>query len=138
MAEAAGSSGAEGFELRVLGAAHAVCRLEPAASLPAWARPAPDAILSVTRTDRELSVVCAESIVPTEVRSSRGWRVLMLTADLEHSLTGVLVSLAAPLAEAGVPIFAISSFDTDSLLVPGAELGRALDALRAAGHRPAG
>ncbi len=57
---------------------------------------------------------------------------------LDHSLTGILASLAVPLAAAGVPIFALSTFDTDYVLVPADRLGDAADALRAAGHQIAG
>lgn len=123
-----------GLELRTLAAPHAICRLGPAAPLPDWPAPSPDAILSVTRTERELSIVCAERVVPARLPASRGWRALMVAAELEHSLTGVLASLATPLAAAAVPIFAISSFDTDYVLVPGAELSEAVEALEQAGH----
>lgn len=111
----------------------AVCRLPPAAAIPAWALgPAP--LLSITRTAEELSVLCAESAVPAGVQAEAGWRALKVRGPLDFSLTGILAALAVPLAQAGMPIFAVSSYDTDAVLVPQARLEQALAALRACGH----
>ena len=122
------------FELELLDPVHAICRLDAAAEVPSWAFQAPGALFSVTRSDDELSIVCADWMPPPGVERSRDWRALRVSGTLEHSLTGVLVSLAAPLAEAGIPIFAISSFDTDYLLVPEPALEPAIAALGGAGH----
>ncbi len=81
-------------------------------------------------------MVCAESVVPPEVGHQGGWRCLAVRGPLAFDETGVLAALAAPLARAAVPIFALSTFDTDYLLVPATHLERALTALREAGHRP--
>jgi len=86
----------------------------------------------------ELSVVCADAAVPDGVRAERGWRALTVVGPLDLALTGVLASLAVPLAEAGVAIFAIATFDTDYLLVRRERLSDAVTALRAAGHRVIG
>jgi hypothetical protein len=86
------------------------------------------------RTAAELSVVCEEGAVPDAVRAQRGWRALEVSGPLDLAMTGVLASLAVPLADAGVPIFAVSTYDTDYVLVPGARLHDAVTALRAAGH----
>lgn len=126
--------GGGGFELETLGALHAVCRLGPDEDVPDWAQVRDEALLSVTRGAEELSVVCEETLPPPGVDRSRGWRAIRVRGTLEHSLTGVLLSLAAPLAVAGIPIFAVSTYETDYVLVPGAQLGRALDALGEAGH----
>jgi hypothetical protein len=112
----------------------AVCRLDPAEPLPAWALPGASALVSITRTAGELSVVCAQEAVPDGVRSERDWRCLMVEGPLDFSLTGVLAALLTPLAEAGVSIFALSTFDTDYLLVRAAQLDTAIAALSAAGH----
>ncbi len=111
----------------------AVCRLDPSAELPSWALGA-GPIVSVTRTSEELSVVCAADAVPTGIRAEGGWRVLKVRGPLAFSLTGILAALAAPLARAELSIFAVSTFDTDYLLVPQGQLEAALAALRAAGH----
>lgn len=112
---------------------YAVCRLAPDAPRPRWAA---GPFCSVTRTAAELSIVCPEAAVPPDVQAERGWRVLQVAGPLEFSLTGILVSLAAPLAAAAISIFALSTFDTDYLLVRDTDLPRALETLRAAGHRP--
>ena len=73
--------------------------------------------------------------MPADVRREGGWRALRVAGLLDFGLTGVLASLVGPLADAGVPVFALGTFDTDWLLVRAGDLERALDALRAAGHR---
>ena len=113
---------------------YAVCRMQADTALPGWAS-APGGFTSVTRTADELSIVCREDAVPEGVTGSRGWRAIRVAGPLDFSLTGILASLATPLAEAQVSIFALSTHDTDYVLVPDAKLGSAVDALVAAGHR---
>ncbi len=118
--------------LRVLPGTYAVCRLSPGAPPPAWASAGP--FVSITRTADEISVVCPDGAAPEGARCERGWRCLRAEGTLDLALVGVLASLLAPLAAAGVSVFALSTFDTDYLLVREADLGRAAEALRAAGH----
>jgi uncharacterized protein len=101
--------------------------------VPAWAS-GEGALLAVVRTPAELSVVCSDGAVPDGVHARRGWRALEVSGPLDLALTGVLASPAVPLAQAAVPIFAVSTYDTDYVLVPGARLGDAVAALRAAEH----
>jgi hypothetical protein len=110
----------------------AVCRLEPGAPVPGWATAG--AFFSITRTADALSVVCPEEAVPGGVQCERGWRCLRVAGAIPFSAVGVLASLTTPLAEAGVSVFAVSTFDTDYLLVKAADLGRAVDILRRRGH----
>ena len=110
----------------------AISRLDAGAAVPAWATAG--SFFSVTRTAAELSVVCAETDVPDAVRCERGWRALRVEGPLDFSLTGILAALAAPLADADIPIFALSTFDTDYLLVRAAHLDAAVETLRRAGH----
>lgn len=110
----------------------AVCWLDPASEIPSWATAA--SLFSVTRTTDELSIVCPEEFVPAEVGCERGWRVFKLEGPFDFSLVGVLSSVAAPLAEAGVGIFAISTYDTDYVLVKENHLELAIAALRERGH----
>jgi len=90
--------------------------------------------VSITHTADELSIVCADDHVPGDVKADREWRALKVEGPLDLALTGVLASLADPLARAQINIFAISTFDTDYLLVKGYNLLRACDVLRQAGH----
>jgi hypothetical protein len=111
----------------------AVSRLPPDAPIPDWATRG--AFHALTRTPAELSIVCSADDVPPDVRTEKGWRCFRLAGPIAFAETGVLSSIAAPLAEAGIGIFAISTFDTDYVLVPGRQLDAAVRALEAAGHR---
>jgi hypothetical protein len=110
----------------------AVCRLDAGAAVPPWA--ATGRFFSVTLTAEELSVVCLQSLVPDGVRCERDWRCLQHAGLIHFSTVGVLASLVQPLAQAGISVFAVSTFDTDCLLVKAADLERAIDALRKCGH----
>lgn len=114
------------MNLALLEGTFIVCRLAPDDALP-------PRFFSATRTAEELSLVCLEQDAPQHARQESGWSCLRVAGPLDFALTGILASLAVPLAEAGVSIFAISTFDTDYLLVKTASLATALDALRAAG-----
>ena len=118
--------------LSVLGDSYAICKLSPAERVPE--RVERGEFWSVTKTRDELSIVCAEADIPEAVRSDKGWRCLKVHGPLDFSLTGVLVSLARPLAEAGVSVFVISTYDTDYLLVKEERLDRALAVLAESGH----
>ncbi|SEJ61126.1 hypothetical protein SAMN04488058_1125 [Deinococcus reticulitermitis] len=118
--------------LHVLPGEYAVCRLDPQEAPPAWAWAGP--LSSVTRTLAELSVVCAAQNVPPEVEAQRGWAALELQGPFAFTLTGILASVLVPLQGAGIGIFALSTFDTDYVLVPESQVRKAAEALRAAGH----
>jgi hypothetical protein len=111
---------------------YAVSRLDAHASLPGWVVGGP--FVSFTRTADELSVVCRGEVVPEGVRCERGWRCLRVGGTLDFSLVGILALPVGPLAEAGVSVFAVSTFDTDYLLVKQADFQRAVDVLLTAGH----
>jgi hypothetical protein len=89
---------------------------------------------SVTRTPAELSAVCDVEAVPPGVKTEAPWSMLAVRGPLDFNLTGVLAALATPLARAGISIFAISTYDTDYVLVRTDDLDRAVLALRKAGH----
>ena len=110
----------------------AVCRLGADAPIPSWATAA--LFSSITRTADELSIVCRQDAVPPGVVSEPGWRCLRLAGTIAFSAVGVLAGLTAPLADTGVSVFAVSTFDTDYLLVKAADLERAVNALRGQGH----
>jgi len=120
------------MQLRVLPDGYAVVRLQPGSELPSWVDRGP--FRSVTRTDNEVSVVCRDRDVPDGESAERGWRVLELKGPLDFSLSGVVASLVVPLAEESIPIFVISTFETDYVLVRGADLDAASLTLAVAGH----
>ena len=109
-----------------------ICRLDATSPVPVWVIKGD--FFSVTRTGDELSVVCPEEVAPDDARSEGGWRALKLEGPFEFSEVGVLASVAAPLAEAGVGIFVVSTFDTDYVLVKKEQLQPAVAALRGQGH----
>jgi hypothetical protein len=110
----------------------AVCRLAGDDELPFWATQA--GFCSFTRSADELSIVCGEFYVPEPMKADRGWRALRLAGVFDLSAVGILSSLSTPLAEAGISVFAVSTFDTDYLLVKECNLARAIDVLKASGH----
>jgi hypothetical protein len=89
---------------------------------------------SVTRTDEELSIVCAQEHVPEHTQAERNWIGLKVLGPLDFALTGILANLATALAEAGISIFAVSTYDTDYLFIKRTDLVRAEVALTAVGH----
>ena len=120
--------------LEVLPDLLAICRLPPDTALPAWAT-APGPFLTISRTSEELSITTAQAAVPSGVRCERDYRALRVRGTLPPDLVGILVSIAEPLAQAGLSIFAISTYDTDYVLVKARDLPAALEALQRAGHQ---
>jgi hypothetical protein len=118
--------------LALLPGTYAVCRLDPNQAVPDWASGGP--FLSLTRTAEELSLICQEDVVPEGIRREPGWQCLRVVGTLDFSLVGVLASLLMPLAEAGVSVFTLSTFDTDYVLVKEKDLDRTVEALLRAGH----
>lgn len=116
---------------RCLPELYAVCRLEPHAAVPAWVA---GAFINLTRTDDELAVICPAANVPAGVRAERDWRLLKLVGPFPFSATGVLAALTAPLAQAGISLLSIATYDTDYLLVKAELLEQAVAALESAGH----
>ena len=122
----------DALDLTVLPDELAVCRLDAADESDLRAA---SGLFSVTRTEDELSVVCPAEDAPAAADVSAGWRALKVLGPLDHASVGVLASLVGPLADAGVPVFPLATFDTDYVLVRAADLERAVSALEAAGHR---
>ncbi|MDJ0842000.1 MAG: ACT domain-containing protein [Acidobacteriota bacterium] len=124
------------LRLTVIPQTYAVCRLTPGEPLP----PPPEQadLWAAVRTADELSLVLPEAGVDPAWRTETGWRALKVIGPLDFSLTGILADLSTILANAGLSIFAISTFDTDYILVRQDKLGRAVEALRAAGHAVCG
>ena len=121
------------LSLVVMLAPLALVRLAAEEVVPGWAAQA-QSFLSITRTPYELSIVVDERAVPPHVQAARKYRALRVEGPLPLELVGVLAAVAGPLAAAGVPIFAIATFDTDYILVRQGVLAHAVTTLRMAGH----
>lgn len=135
--------------LTLLPSDHTVARLPADAAVPSWLPTS--GFTSVTRTSDELSVVAPTEAVPTDAvpsdaapsedgswRREPGWRLFRLEGPFEFTLTGILAAVLDPLAAAGVGIFAVSTFDTDYVMVKQHQLDAAVAALAAAGHEVRG
>lgn len=124
---------AQSQRVSILAESFSICRLPAHAPIPSWAVASP--FFSVTRTADELSVVCRSTTVPDGVVHSDGWRALKVAGPIDFASIGVMLSIARPLADAGVSMMPIATYDTDYVLVRVADLTRAINALSEAGHR---
>jgi hypothetical protein len=126
-----------GQKFSVVSGTFAVCRLPAAADVPPWASAA-GGFASVTRTAEELSIVCEEARVPAPepegLRREGGFALLKLHGPFPLDAIGILASVTKPLAEAGISLLVIGTFDTDYLLVKSAHAERAVATLVEAGH----
>jgi hypothetical protein len=112
------------MELILLPDSLAICRLSKDAEIPAWALAG--SFYAVSRTEDELSIVCPDGHPPSGTKFDSGWRALKVRGPLALDAIGILSGITAPLAEAGIPVFVISTFDTDYLLVKQQHLSRAV------------
>ena len=118
--------------LKPLAGSYAISRLEAAADIPSWADG--DGFVSIGRTEDELSVVCLADRVPEGVRSDGGWSAFKFEGPFAFSETGILLSVIEPLSAGDIGIFAVSTFDTDYLLIKTGDEKKARALLGAAGH----
>ena len=121
------------MQLTILPERFAICRLSPQQPLPNWLSYV-GTLISVTCTSDECSIVCPEERVPQDVQSERGWKAIKVLGPLDFSLTGILASLATTLANEQIPLFALSTFDTDYLLIKEIFIQQAQDVLTQSGH----
>ncbi len=119
------------LKFRLLSGRYAILHMAHDAPVPDWATKGD--VTSITRTSDELSIVCPVENLPPNVHSPQRWLCLKLEGPFPFSQTGVLLSFIEPLSTNNIPIFAISTYDTDYVFLQEADL-RALDRLRAAGH----
>jgi uncharacterized protein len=120
------------FELSLLAETFTICHLAADAAVPGWATQGQ--FFSITRTSEELSIIAESALVPERLRTEVSWRVIRVHGPFDFSEVGVLVALVQPLAAAGVSVFAVSTFDTDYLLVQRSQLREAVIAFRKAAH----
>ena len=121
------------LDLQLLPGHFAVCRLDRQDPVPAWV-PSTGALVVVARTDEELSILCDAGTVPGDVRAERDLRVVVVRGPLPFDAIGIMAELSGALAAAGIPLFAVSTFDTDYILVRDGLVEEACAALTARGH----
>ncbi|MFC4025547.1 ACT domain-containing protein [Oceanobacillus longus] len=123
------------MQLKILDSTFSVIKFPPTETIPLWALNC--AVFSITRTDEELSIVCPSKCLPTNgvfKDVENDWKCIKVEGVLDFSLTGILASLANTLAENKISIFAISTFNTDYLLVKSHSIERARVVLENDGH----
>jgi hypothetical protein len=120
------------LSLKILPERMVVYRFDATAVLPDWI--AEVGFYSITRTEEELTIVCPETHLAPGISSEAGWRCFQVQELLDFSEIGIIFSLTRPLAENGVSVFVISTFNTDYLMVKDRDLAKAIDALTAEGH----
>ncbi|MFZ4715011.1 MAG: ACT domain-containing protein [Bacteriovoracaceae bacterium] len=121
------------MNLIILDKKFAISRLNPDSIIPEWALSS--SFLSITRTSNELSVVCEFDLVPKSIKCDSDWKILKIEGVLDFSLTGILASIAQPLAGAQISIFALSTYDTDYILVKQDCLTKACEVLMLNGFK---
>jgi len=118
--------------IRLVDAEYAITRLTIGTPVPDWVAGA--GFWTISSSREEMTVVCRAARVPSSVQSSGGWRCFRIEQHFTIDVPGVLASILGPLSEAGVGIFANSTFSTDYVFIPGSDLDKALTALKAHGH----
>ena len=113
--------------LELMKGIYGVCRLEKDGAIPDWATESD--FFSITRTEDELSVVCCMEVIPRDLRCESDWRILKVAGPLDFSLVGILSSISRVLAENGVSIFAVSTYETDYILIKEKEIDAGIVAL---------
>ncbi len=114
--------------LTILPDKFAVCRLDSNCSIPLWVLKSKE-FYSITKTDDELSIVCYEKSIPRDVKAEKGWKALKIEGPLDLNLSGILSSIVGPLAQEEISVFAISTYDTDYVLVKEEKLNEVKEVL---------
>ncbi|XAM38272.1 hypothetical protein TPHSE_25560 [Terrisporobacter petrolearius] len=113
--------------MKLLKEKYGVCRLNKTELIPEWARNSD--FFSITKTSDKLSIVCFQDNIPNDIKCEKDWRVLKIEGPLDFSLIGILASISTILAQNGISIFAISTYDTDYILVKNKDIDNAIDSL---------
>jgi len=113
--------------MKLLKEKYGVSRLDENELIPKWAQNSD--FFSITKTCDELSIVCSQDDIPNDIKCEKDWRILKIEGQLDFSLIGILSSISTILAQKGISIFAISTYDTDYILVKNKDIDNAIQAL---------
>ncbi|WP_411679769.1 ACT domain-containing protein [Clostridium thailandense] len=113
--------------MKLLKEKYGVCKLDKTEDTPEWVKNSE--FFSITRTSDELSIVCSEANIPNNIKCEKDWRVLKVEGPLDFSLIGILASISTILAQKGISIFAISTYDTDYILIKNKDIDNAISSL---------
>ncbi len=120
------------MNLEILSGEYRVCRLNPESPVPDWATQG--RVYTVTRTEEELSILCRSEQVPVDVEQETHWRAMEVEGPLDFNEIGILAGLLQPLAQAGIPVFVLSTYLTDYLFLKENHLAKAIAVLQRAGN----
>lgn len=113
--------------LKLLKERYGVCRLDKSSPFPEWVLHSD--FYTITKTEDELSVVCVEDLIPQEIQCEKDWNILKVEGPLDFALVGILSKISTILAQKAISIFAISTYDTDYILVKNKDIINAIEAL---------
>jgi uncharacterized protein len=123
----------DSLTLHLLPGNFVICRLSPSSSLPSWAFTGP--FISITKTNDELSIITLDHVhLPNDIQCERHWRCFKLQGPFPFDVTGVLCSILNPLGNADIAILAVSTFDTDYVMIKDKHVLLAVDVLKQNGH----
>jgi hypothetical protein len=120
------------MQLTVLKDTYAICKLDHELPIPAWVH-ASHGFSSITYTQDELSIICEQQHIPAEIQQEKDWRILKIIGPLDFSLVGVISKITGILANAGISLFTVSTYETDFILVKQGVLDKAIHSLTDAG-----
>ncbi|MDP4178855.1 MAG: ACT domain-containing protein [Bacillota bacterium] len=118
--------------MKLLKEKYGVCRLDKTELIPQWAETGD--FFSITRTSDELSIVCSEDNIPSGIKCEKDWRVLKIEGTLDFSLIGIIASISTILAQKEISIFAVSTYDTDYILLENKDIDNAINSLSNEGY----
>ena len=113
--------------MKLLNEKFAVCRLNKNESMPEWVKNS--SFYSITKTSDELSIVCSQDSIPSNIKCEKDWRILKVEGPLDFSLIGIISSINTILALKRISIFAVSTYDTDYILVKNKDIDNTILAL---------
>lgn len=116
-----------GLTMEILEGTYGVCRLNNTSAIPTWV--SHSKFNSITLTEDELSIVCEMSHIPKDIVCEGDWKVLKVKGPLDFALTGILANISTILADSDISLFAISTYDTDYILVKNNDLDQSIEAL---------
>jgi hypothetical protein len=120
------------LQLSLLKDKYGICTLPNTAPIPDWALT--QSLASITRTEKELTIVCRLEILPSQYQSGLNWRCFKIDGSFDLNQIGVISSISSPLADAGISIYVISTYDTDYFLIKEQNLEKTISVLSNSGH----
>lgn len=115
------------LSIKLLKEKYGVCRLNKNEAIPSWALQGD--FYSITKTEDELSIVCLQDNIIENIKCEKDWRVLKIEGPLDFSLVGILSKISTLMANNSISIFAVSTYDTDYILIKEKDINRAIKVL---------